>query len=185
MGELFSQFGDSIWAVLVVVFASAVVATLVAIRRANCGDPWQPTVARILTVGWALVIVAATAMPFPNGFDSDGDLVLAPGGAGLGDLNQIVADPTSLAAILLLSNILLYVPLAFFAAISFHPRRHLALLVCLALALAVETTQYLLLGRVAATDDLILNMVGSLIGYALASMLFRRSSQAGASAGPG
>jgi hypothetical protein len=185
VGGLLSQFGDSVGAVLVVVSASAMVAAVVAIRRARSGYPWLSPVARILTVGWAMVIVAATAMPFPHGFDPDGDLVLAPGGAGLGDLDQIVADPTSLAAILLLSNILLYVPLAFFATISFHPRRLLALVVCLALALAVEITQYLFLGRVAATDDLILNMVGSLIGYAVASMLFRRSSRAGAPAEPG
>jgi VanZ family protein len=184
VGGLLSQFGDSVGAVLVVMSVSAVVAAVVAIRRARSGYKWLSPVARILTAGSALVVAAATATPFSSGFSPDGDLVLAPGGAGLGDLDQIVADPTSLAAILLLSNILLYVPLAFFAAISFHPRRHLALVVCLALSLAAETTQYLLLERVAATDDLILNMVGSLIGYALASMLFRRSSRAEAPTEP-
>lgn len=176
VGGLFSQLGDGVWAVLVVVFASAVVAAVVAIRRTRSGHPRLTPVARVLTVGWALVIVAATAMPFSRGFSLDGDLVLAPGGAGLGDLDQIAADPTSLAAVLLLSNILLYVPLAFFAVLSFHRRRHLALIVCLAVALAVEAAQYLFLGRVAATDDLILNMVGSLIGYTMGVIVLRSSS---------
>lgn len=129
------------------------------------------------------MIVAATAMPFADGFRFDGDLVLAPGGAGLGDLDQFLADPASLAGILLVSNIALYVPLAFFAVIGFHQRRHLVLVGCLILSLMVEATQFLLLGRVAATDDVILNMTGAALGLVAALALIGRSTRVRASLG--
>ncbi len=183
MQGLLSQFSVSLWLVLVVVAGTAVGASVVGFDRARSHRLWLPAVFRILTGGSILVIVAATAMPFADGFRFDGDLVLAPGGAGLGDLDQFLADPASLAGILLVSNIALYVPLAFFAVIGFHQRRHLVLVGCLILSLMVEATQFLLLGRVAATDDVILNMTGAALGLVAALALIGRSTRVRASLG--
>jgi len=123
---------------------------------------------RVIAVGSAFSIVAATAVPYtwPPVRYGLGDLVLVPGRGGMGDLAQILAAPGSLAAILLAANVLLYIPLTLAAAVGWPQRSATILLAALLLSLSVETVQYLVLERVAATDDVILNMTGAVMGLA-------------------
>lgn len=180
MKGLLSQFDESLMLALAVGVAALAVATVVGIRYRRAGRLWLQAVGRILTTGSVGVVILATALPRSARIESDGDLVLTPGRGGLGDLGQILADPTSLAGVLLLSNLVLYIAVAFFAVYGWHEKRWLVLPACLGLSVLVEAIQFLLLGRVAATDDVILNMAGGLIGYvaAVASLRFTSSSTA-------
>ena len=156
---------------IVVALATLVVAITVGIRLARRTRIWLPHVAQILMAGSVVVTVVATALPREPRLVGDGDLVLVPGRGGLGNLDQILADPTSLAGLLVLANIVLYLPIAFFAVLGYHAYRRLVLAGCLALSVMVEATQYLALGRVATIDDVILNMLGAALGFVLAYQL--------------
>ena len=149
-------------------------AAVVGVRLHRAGRPFLAAVARMTAIGSAFVAVAATSVVGSRlVFERGGDLVLTPGGAGLGNLDQVLAAPTSLAAVLLVSNVLLYVPIAFTAVIGWYERRRFVLPACLALSMAVETIQYLFLGRVAALDDVLLNTAGAAVGFAGAALAVR------------
>lgn len=119
MRGLISQFGVSLTVTAVVALVSLVVATTVGIRWARRGRVWLPHVARILTAGAAVATLVATALPREIGLAVDGDLVLVPGRGGLGNFDQILADPMSLSGLLLVANIGLYLPIAFFATLGY------------------------------------------------------------------
>lgn len=169
MRGLTSNFEDQL--VLVAAAALAVLIAAGIASRKGSRERGRRLAARILAGGSALVVVLATAV---GPIDPDGDLVLRPGGAGLGDLDQILADPNSLAGVLLVSNVLLYLPVTLFGRLGWpeHPGR--VLLFALLLAISIETAQFLWLGRVASTDDVLLNFLGATIGFLAGSWLIRR-----------
>ncbi len=71
-------------------------------------------------------------------------------------------------------NVLLFVPLAFFAPLASASLRRWwkVALLGLALSFAIEAAQFLFVpGRTADTTDLILNTVGAVIGYATVAAL--------------
>lgn len=168
MRGLFSQFEASLVLAVVATVAAIAAAAVVGTRLRRSGGAWVTASARVLAVGAVIVTVVATALPRSAGFETGGDLVLRPGRGGLGNLDQILDDPNSLAGVLLLANIVLYIAVGLLATIGWYERRRVVLLGCLGLSLFVETSQYLFLGRVAATDDVILNMAGAVIGWGAA-----------------
>ncbi|MDX1468404.1 MAG: VanZ family protein [Acidimicrobiia bacterium] len=175
MRGVFDNFGLAIWLSAGVFAVTVLLAASTPSNPSGSGHPRRVRVARIFTLGFALIATLATSLRGRRlVFESGGDLVLVPGGGGLGDLEQIAASPTSLAAVLLAGNVLLYIPIGFAGTIGWYDRRRLVLAGCLLLSVAVETVQLLALGRVAATDDVILNMVGASIGYVLAILIVRR-----------
>jgi hypothetical protein len=178
---LLSQFGFNLALAAAVVVLSGAAASIVAVRRRREGRPRWPAVARVLTAGAVPLILVTTALPngWPIRWVPGGDLVLEPGTGGLRtwatDLSEF---PQTLASILLVANVALYVPLAFFAVIGWGGRyRGRILLGCLVLSLTVELVQYAGLEGVAATDDVLLNMLGAVSGYLL-GFLFLRSAPA-------
>lgn len=171
MRGLLSNFGDQLLWVLVIGL-STLAAVGVAVARSDRAVRAR-SVSRLLAGGSALVVVVATAVgPVSQG----GDLVLRPGGAGLGDLDQVLADPTSLAAVLLVTNVVLYVPMTFFGLLGWPSHPRLVLAAAVALSLSIETAQLLFLGRVASTDDVLLNVLGAAIGYVAATLVLRSRS---------
>ena len=175
MRGVFDNFGLAIWLSAGVLAVTVLLAASTPRKSSDSGHRRRVRVARIFTFGFALIAAVATSIRGSRlVLESGGDLVLIPGGGGLGDLEQIAASPTSLAAVLLAGNILLYIPLGFAGTIGWYDRRRLVLAGCLLLSVAVETVQLLALGRVAATDDVILNMVGGSIGYVLAILIVGR-----------
>lgn len=147
--------------VLVVVVAAgvALVAVLSGRRR------HLPTLAVVATV---VLVVVATGLPTHWSSGSGGaDLRLAPGHGGLGKAGlQLLRGSPGAAAQLFVLNGLVYVPLG--AALAWRwPSRGRALVVPLVVSIAVECTQYLMLDRVAATDDVVLNVGGAVVGWLL------------------
>lgn len=174
MGGLADNFALAIRLAAVVALATAAWAAATGANRRRSGLPVAPAVARVLAAGAAAVAFVATSVRGDRlTFERGGDLVLTPGGAGLGDLGELWSDPTSLAAVLLVANVALYVPVAFFAVVGWYRSRHLVLPGCLALSVTVEAVQYLALGRVAALDDVVLNVLGAAAGYLLGRAALR------------
>lgn len=162
-----SNFGLSLVLAGLAAVIGVVMAIVVGRRARAAGDTWGGPVARVLTVTAIVIVVVSTALP-SGGISFDGDLVLELGAGGLDQWRRAFADPWTLSAIQLWSNVLLYVPVGFGFVFGWFRRRHLAPLVGLALSIAIEAVQFLLLGRVATIDDVLLNTGGALIGYGVA-----------------
>jgi len=116
--------------------------------------------------------VVATALPRSLAIETDGDLVLQLGGGGLGEWRNLFNDPPSLASIEWAANILLYVAVGFTMVVAWFQQRRFVLPACLLLSVLIEIAQFLVLGRVGALDDVLLNMGGAVIGYLAAVFLF-------------
>ena len=175
MDALLNNFSLAIRLSAVVAVATWVSTLMTVVRRRREGRTLVVGGARVCAVGFAVIAMISTSVRGRRlVFESGGDLVLVPGGAGLGDLEQIAADPTSLAAMLLVGNVALYIPVALAAVIGWYPHRRKVLVGCLFLSLFVESLQFAALGRVAALDDVVLNMIGTAIGYAAAVWVVRR-----------
>lgn len=167
-----SNFGPSL--VLVgVVFLVSVVGAAVAARRAAAGHAPLRAAAQALTAGAVAVTVLATALPRRLAIETDGDLVLRLGGGGLGDWSVLFDDPASLAAVQLVSNVLLYAAVACTMTVGWYRRRRYVVPACLALSIMIEAAQYSVLGRVAALDDVVLNGAGAVVGWLAATALVR------------
>ncbi len=178
MFGLRSNFADALAVAAVVAVLFLGFAIVTAVRRRRERRPWVTSTARILTMGSALTAFVATAYPREGWrLTFDGDLALMLGQGGLGDLDQVLADPGSLAAVVLFANVLLYVPIGFFGAIGWHRTRPVVFLGALALSVAVEGLQYAILGRVASTDDVLLNVGGAVLGLALGMLFLARLSE--------
>jgi hypothetical protein len=175
MRGLWSQFAFSLRISLLVAMATAVTAGVVAIRRRRARRPVLAPTSRVLAVGCAMVVVTAMSLPhtWPPQWEGIGDLVLAPGRGGLSDWRVLIEEPNSLAAVLLVANVLLYIPLSLFSTLAWPGIGGPVLLGCLALSLLVELVQLVLLGRVASVDDVLLNMAGAVIGHAIGVGLLR------------
>lgn len=130
---------------------------------------WRP-VATILTLLWLTVVLALT-LPISTGgtFDSEavrdgaGFLVELPGRDNLAFWEYTVGTAYGIA------NIALFVPFGLFLALA--SRRLLFPIVAgIALTVGVETIQAMF-GRVAESDDVINNSLGTLIGVGLAAVI--------------
>lgn len=171
---LWSQFDFSLWLAGLLALGAVLAAIATAIWRMTAGRQAVAPAARVLAVGTTLVVVVSTGLP--HGWPpvwAFGDLVLQPGRGGLAEWRVLVDSPDSLAAVLLLSNVALYVPVGLFGVLGWPARRRSVLLACVALSLGIELVQLAALDRVASTDDVLLNMAGSVLGVLLGGLLVR------------
>ena len=159
-----------------VVVASLMAAANVSDAEAREGRPALGPVARVLAMGSFGLILVATALPYrwPPGPRGYVDANLALGHGGLADWRAVFEHPTSAPALLFVGNILLYVPFALFATIGW-PGRRLWIVVVSALASGlIELAQYAWLSRNAAVDDVVLNVIGAVLGCAIGSRIVSR-----------
>lgn len=169
---LSSQFTTQLVAVAVVLAVAAAAAVVVARR-----GPSTTSVRRLslILLGAAVALVlSGTALPSTAQLlPGEGDLALAVGRGGLGRAVEAVRAGGS-ELVLLLGNIALYALLGGAALLALRVRGWsataavgVAVLVSAALSVLVEAWQYAALGRVAATDDVLLNTLGALLGATL------------------
>lgn len=170
MRGLFSNYAFSLKLASYVAIASLVGASLASLRARWAGRRATKPAAQVLAIGSGVVIAIATALPqdWPPLWGR-GDLALDIGSGGLSDWRVLVEDPNSLAAVLLVANVLLYVPLAFFWITGWSGRTALVLLGCLLLSVSVELAQLAVLEGVASIDDVLLNAAGAIAGAILAA----------------
>lgn len=152
--------------VLVVLATTVVALVLVATgRRAPL-----PTVA---VVGTIVLVVVATALPTHWSGEGGAQFrpVLLHGGLGGAGRQLLAGDPGAAVELFVLNGVV-YLPLG--SALAWRwPSRVSALMVPLVVSIGVEGVQYLALERVAATDDVILNVTGAVIGWMLVWWLHR------------
>lgn len=161
-------------------YIALIVSIIAAIIVLRSRDARQATkhVSRVLAVGSVLVIFVATGLPrdWPLKWGA-GELRLALGQGGLQDWRDVIREPNTLDSLLIVLNVALYVPLAFFATLGWrrHPWRVLAF--CLLVSLGVEAAQLLVLDGFAATDDVLLNFAGAIAGTVLGVIAARRPAR--------
>jgi len=184
MGALSSQFGHSLSLAIITAVVVLMTMALVARRVAGEGRPVHPDVFRVAALGWAVVIVVATALPqvWPPRLSADGDLVLEVGRGGLGEWRAILDDPLSWTSFLLVANVAVYVPFGFLGVLGWPARAAQVVLAGTVISLLVEISHFTLTERVASTDDVILNATGVVLGAALAVAAVR--VRAGTTGGP-
>lgn len=172
MGGFRSQFHGPLIAACIVAAGAVLAALLLFARRRSERRPGMRQSFRVLAVGAAAVVVLATATPdaWPPLVRPDGDLVLQPGRGGLSEWRVLLQQPDSLAAVLLVANIALYVPLGFAARLGWQRTRPV-LAAILTLSISVEVLQWRVLGRVGSTDDVLLNVAGGALGVLLACVV--------------
>ena len=172
---MLSNYGLSLKIALYVAVVFLAAAGVVALRCHRAGRPATKPVARVLAVGSMIVVVIATALPrdWPPRF-ARGDLVLELGRGGLADWRVLYENPNSLAAVLLLANVLLYIPLALFGVVGWPRHGFLVWTGCVALSLGVELSQRAFLDGVASTDDVILNVSGATVGALAGAVIVAR-----------
>jgi len=170
-----SQFSFAGLVALAVAVLTLAAAGVVWARQRRSGEIARNPVLTTLAIGWAGAVVAATALPrsWPPVWEGRGDLVLTPGRGGLSDWRVLFDDPNSLAAVLLVANVVLYVPLGYVATLRLGGKLWPAIGACSALAVTIELIQLGFLGRVASIDDLVLNAGGAAVG-ALGALAWTR-----------
>lgn len=132
----------------------------------------------LAVVASAVLVVVATGLPTHWSDQSGAAWRLAPGHGGLGKAGlQLLGGSPGAAAELLVLNGLLYVPLG--AALAWRwPDRPELLVVPVTVSTVMETVQYLALDRVAATDDVLVNVAGAVAGWLLVTGWRRRAARA-------
>ena len=173
MRALTSQFGPALALCLVALGITLVAAFILAARAGRRGDRTWPVAAKALAAGSAVVCILATALPqtWPPRFSGDGDLVLALGRGGLSEWRSIVSNPSSFEAVLLLTNVGLYVPFGALGVIAWPHRRLAVIGIGLLISFLVEVSHFTITERVASTDDFLLNASGVVAGGAIGSVL--------------
>jgi len=172
-------FGSNIVASGVIAGISAVVALVFAIDAHHKGRAVLRPTSRILAVGSAAAIVAATLLPlrWPGRFFT-GDLELTPFHGTLAFWQQSLSRfPDTLPSVLLVVNLAIYVPLGVFVVLGWGTGLR-SILACVLLSLTVETAQYAIVGGHAETDDIILNTLGALTGVFIAAVVRRLAPHA-------
>ena len=138
---------------------AGVLATLsvVAMVRAADGRPARAVGVALLTAAWAAAVLFMTLRP----------------GTGLGvrlNLIPLVVDGPGSAVDAVL-NTFVFLPLGLLLAVG-GARLRTVFVTALAITLFIETTQYLTdLGRTADVNDVITNVAGACLGWALASAI--------------
>lgn len=120
---------------------------------------------RVCAYGAAMVAAVATSLPF--GFDSPDPFLWRLGEGGLSGWAEDLGDfPTTIQSVLLVGNVVLFVPLGLFVALGWRGSVR-PLLAALAVPLSIEVLQAAVLRGVGSLDDLLLNALGILIGWTL------------------
>jgi hypothetical protein len=171
---LWSQFGPNVLLTVAIVVGSVSAATVLALRQRRHGEPVLRPVARLLAWCSVAVIIAAT-LGFRGMDGGDGNWVLGLGDGGLRwGIEDLGIFPHTVQSILLVGNIILYVPLGLFGAFGTPDgRRGRVFLACAGVSLAIELLQANVLGGQGATDDVVLNLLGLTIGWVLGLAVIR------------
>ena len=94
---------------------------------------------------------------------------------GMVSTAQRLQDETTTRVVLinLVGNVLVFIPIGYLAAVLWKPQRALMrdLAMGLGISFGIELTQFFLAVRVADVDDLLLNGLGTLLGFGLFHML--------------
>jgi hypothetical protein len=169
LSALTGQFGTSVFLVFVTVVVSLLVAGWAGRRASRNGASGTRAAIRVLAIGAAVAIVVATALPqaWPPRFSGDGDLVLELGRGGLSDWPSIFESPTSTTSVLLLANVILYMPFGFLGVLGWPDHALRVVAAGLGISLLVEISHFTITERVASTDDVLLNTAGLLLGWVL------------------
>jgi hypothetical protein len=128
--------------------------------------------ARVSCAGAAACAAAATT----TGLGDGGGFVW---GLGDGGLNQWSDDlrrfPDTIQSVLLVGNVVLYIPLGLFAAVGWPERRVLLLGVALGVPIVIEALQAVFLRGVGSLDDVVLNVIGVLGGWLIGTAIVLRT----------
>jgi hypothetical protein len=163
----------------VVIGVAALAATATGVSSVRSGRaPWRD-VARVLAVGFALAAFAATTEPrvwHHRGFRFEWGI----GDGGLRDWRvDLRKFPTTIGSVLLVGNVLVYVPMGLLVALGWQRRPLVSFAGALAVPVVVEALQGAVLRGAGSTDDILLNWLGIAIGWILGvAMLSVRSASA-------
>ena len=151
-----------------------VIAAIIVLRSRDARQAAR-YVSRVLAVGSVFVIFVATGLPrdWPLEWGA-GELRLALGHGGLQDWRDLLREPNTLDSLLIVLNVALYAPLAFFGTLGWRRHPWAVLGFCLLVSLGVEAAQLLVLDGFAATDDVLLNFSGAIAGTMLGVIAVRR-----------
>lgn len=152
----------------------AALLTLVAVAVAAVrGRRPRVSAGRAGLAGTILVVVLATALPREQPWVGPGERVLALGEGGLDGWRVVLDAPGSLAAIVLIASVLLYIPFGFFGSLAHPDHPGWVISGAALLSILVEAWQLYVIGGLASTDDVLLNLVGTGIGWGLARLFLR------------
>lgn len=157
--------------------AALVVATTVVVALVLVATDRRRHLPALAVVASVVLVVVATALPTHWSVESGADLRLVPGHGGLGKAGrQLVGGSPGAAVELFALNGLVYLPVGAALACRWPSRWRLLVVVPLAVSTGVETVQYLALDRVAATDDVLLNVGGAVVGWLVVWWVQRTNS---------
>lgn len=165
-----SHFGPTFVGVVWILGIAAVVSVLVAALSARQGAERGSIVDRVLWVWFAAALLAVAI------------LTLRPGPEGIGGARPSILNPFArIDEEDALANVLLYVPIGFFAALIWRSKSHVlirAASVALGVSVAIEFAQAVLpIDRAATTHDVVFNALGGLVGAALGGLVVRTVSK--------
>src|SRR3954468_12055481 len=149
----------------VLVLAAIAAAAAAAARRAEGTEAKRLRLGRVdLLLGWSLAILLMTLTA--RGGETD---VKKP----LTDLRKVLAHPDEPSlAYAAVGNVVLFAPLGAILALRRWPLARAAV-VGGAFSLSIELAQLLVPGRTTAADDVILNTLGTALGWLVASLALR------------
>ena len=165
MHYFLGHHGNQLAAFVLISCGTLAVAAIVGVRAKREGERGATQVARAGAVGFALAAFAATTM---NGVGSGGGFQWTIGEAGLRTWSADLARfPETVQSVLLVGNVAVYVPLGICLAIGWPRRRLSAIIVAALVPISVEVLQSLALRGVGSSDDIILNLLGIMVGWSV------------------
>lgn len=184
MASMWREVGQAAPFALLLLTGTGLGAALAARGRVRRTGSARQGLAAAALVGSLGLVLLGTALPrtWPLVWEGWGDLVLRPGGGGLGEWRVLFERPASQAALLLVGNVVLYAPLGFLGALLWPAHRGRVLAAGIGLSVLVELWQLAALGRIASLDDVALNAAGVGLGV-LAALGLRRMIPAPVPAG--
>ena len=152
-------------ALAVLLLAAIGAAAAAAARRAEGNEAKRRRLGRVdLPLGWSLAILLITLTP--TGGENDVEKPLT-------DIRNVLAHPDEPAlAYAAIGNVVLFAPLGAILALRHWPLWHVAVAGGI-FSLSIELAQLLVPGRTTAADDVILNTLGTALGWLVASLALR------------
>lgn len=125
--------------------------------------PTASSLLQLLAIGSVLGILLVTLLPAGH---HKGELIISP----FADIRRMLVHRDAQSTLQVVGNVLLFMPLGFFIPLAVLGLNRLGrvALVAASLSITVETLQYFLpLGRIASSDDVLLNVTGGICGFLL------------------
>ena len=157
------NFGDRMLVAAIVLLVTAIAAAVAARRPGPFSRLERAAqVSRVCSVGFVAAAVVATT----NGIGSGQGFIWGIGNGGL-NAADLARFPHTIQSVLLVGNVLLFIPFGLSAALGWPQHSARSLLVALAVPIVIEFLQLVVLQGVASADDIILNATGVLTGWLL------------------